>query len=88
MNAIPSSETAEQFKEQASMGIFSKMFDNTETYTGQLELDLTTGKTEKYLEKLQSSWVAVDPSIKQEADEGPATLKMSAVRFYSLEKID
>ena len=88
MNAIPSSETAEQFKEQASIGIFSKMFDNSEIYTGRLKLNLSTGKVEKYTEKLQSNWVAVDPSIKQQADEGPAALKMNAVRFYSLEKID
>ncbi len=87
MNAIPSSEMAEQLHKEQPMGDFSKMFDNTETYTGRMELDLSAGKVEKYFEKLQSEWIAVDPSAGQE-DKEPAVLKMAATRFYSLEKID
>lgn len=83
MNAIPASETA---KEQAAA--FAKGFDNTKTYTGELELDLTTGKVKKYLEKLQSEWIIVLPSAEQEADKGPAVLTMTATRLYRLEKID
>ncbi len=84
MNAIPASETA---KEQAAAA-FAEGFDNTETYTGELELDLTTGKVEKYLEKLQSEWIIVFPSAEQEVDKEPAALTMSAIRLYRLEKID
>jgi len=84
MKAIPASETA---KEQAAMG-FSESFDNTKTYTGELELDLTTGKIEKYLEELQSEWVIALPSAGQEADKEPAVLTMSATHLYHLEKID
>jgi len=87
MDAIPTSEMAEQLHKEQAASFFSKMFDNVEAYTGQLRLDLTTGKVEKYLEKLQSQWVAVDTEGVQEGEE-PATLKMSAVRAYSLEKID
>jgi len=88
MNAIPTSEMAEQLhKEQIPAG-FSKMFDNIETYTGRLTLDLTAGKVEKYLEKLQSEWVAVDPLTGKKDDKEPAALKMTATRLYSLEKID
>ncbi|MBA7676877.1 hypothetical protein ES703_85122 [subsurface metagenome] len=64
------------------------MFDNIETYTGRLELDLTAGKVEKYIEELQTEWVAVDPSAGQKDDKEPAVLTMSDTRFYSLEKID
>jgi len=84
MNAIP---TAGQVGEEDTSS-FSKMFDNTQTYTGQLKLDLTAGKIEKYLEKLESEWVAVDPSAGQQDDKEPAALKMTATRFYHLEKID
>jgi len=88
MSAIPSSEMAEQLhKEQATID-FSNMFDNTETYTGRLRLDLNTGKVEKYFEELQSDWIAVDPAANEEADSEPAALRMSATRLYSLEKID
>ena len=84
MNAIPASETA---KEQAA-AVFAEGFDNTETYTGELELDLTTGKVEKYLEKLQSEWIIALPLAEQEVDKGPAVLTMIAIRLYRLEKID
>jgi len=83
MNAIPASETA---KEQAAE--FLKNSDNAKTYTGELELDLTTGKIKKYLEKLQSEWLIAFPLAEQEVDKGPVVLTMSATRFYSLEKID
>jgi len=89
MNAIPSSEMAEQLHKEQAPAIFSKMFDNpVDTYSGRLELDLTAGKVEKYLEELRSEWVAVDPTAGQKADKEPTAVKMSATRLYSLEKID
>jgi len=88
MNAIPTPEMAERLDKEGISGL-SKMFDdNTETYTGELRLDLTAGKVEKYLEKLQSEWIAVDPSAGQEDNKAPAALKMTAIRLYRLEKID
>jgi len=87
MSAIPTSEMAEQLhKEQATSDI-SKMFDSTETYTGRLRLDLTSGKIEKYIEELQVKWVIADEA-KQEDEKEPAALKMSAIRLYRLERID
>jgi len=88
MNAIPTSETAEQLHKEQETSQFSKMFDTTETYTGRLKLDLTTGKIEKYLEKLQSEWIVVEPLAEQQEDKEPVILTMGAIRLYSLEKID
>jgi len=88
MNAIPSSEMAEELHKEQATGLFSKLFDNTETYTGELKLDLTTGKIEKYMEKLRTEWVAVDPFAGQQDDKEPAALKMAATRLYYIEKID
>ena len=88
MNAIPTSEMAEQlYKEQATNDLI-KMFDNTETYTGLLKLNLTAGKVEKWFEELRSEWVIIDPSAKQQDDSEPAALKMGVTRISSLEKID
>ena len=87
MDAIPTAETAQQLHEQQAAYEFLKMFDNTETYAGQLMLDLTAGKVEKCLEKLQSEWVIVDPWADQDEKE-PAVMKMSAIRLYRLEKIN
>ena len=87
MNAIPTSGAEDQLDKAGADG-FSKMFDNIETYTGRLKLDLTAGKIEKYLEKLQSEWIAIDPSAGQQDNKEPAALKMTAIRLYRLDKID
>jgi hypothetical protein len=83
MNAIPASETS---KEQAAK--FSKKSDQTKTYTGELELDLTAGKIKKYNEKLQQEWTTAFPSDEQKTSQEPVILTMSAARSYSIEKID
>ena len=88
MKAVPTTEMAEQLHKEQAMGDFSKMFGNTETYTGELKLDLTAGKVEEYLERLESEWIAVEPSVGQKDDKEPAVLKMTATRLYHLEKTD
>ena len=88
MKAAPTSEMAEQLHQQQTVSSFSKMFDNTETFTGQLELDLTAGKVENCFEKLESEWIAVEPIAGQKDDKEPAVLKMTAIRIYRLEKTD
>jgi len=88
MNAIPSSGQAEDLRKEQAMHAFSDMFDKTQTYTGQLELDLSSGKVETYAEELQSQWLMVDPQAEQKADKEPDAVRMGVVRFYSLEKID
>jgi hypothetical protein len=86
MEAIPSAEMAEEMHKEQATGPFSKMFDNRETYTGNLTLDLTGGKVEECLEKLLTEWVVVDPNPKD--DQEPAALKMAALRFYHIKKLD
>jgi hypothetical protein len=89
MKANPTSEMAEKLHKEKAIGDFSKMFENIETYTGELNLDLTAGKVEKCLETLESEWIAVEPTVGQKDEEKePAVLTMTATRLYSLEKID
>ncbi|MDD5063860.1 MAG: DUF6263 family protein [Phycisphaerae bacterium] len=84
MNAIPASETSKGHEAK-----FLERSDNTKTYAGELELDLTAGKVKKYYEKLQQEWTTDFPSGQAtETDQEPVILTMSATRFYSLEKID
>ena len=86
MQAVPSAERARELNEEQSASFFANMSDNTETYTGELKLDLTNGKIEEYREKLNTEWLIVDPNPKE--GELPAALKIGAVRSYSIEKID
>ncbi len=87
MKAVPSTAKAKELYKEQPTGVFSSMFDNTETYTGKLWLDLTTGQIEKYIEEFKSDWVAVDPLATQHEKE-PDMLRMSATRIHLIERID
>ena len=81
MDAIPASET-----EQTADLL--KNSDIIRTYTGKLEFDSTTGKVDKYLEKLRQEWTVAFPAAGEETDEGPAVLTMTETRFYQIEEVD
>ncbi|MCK4752507.1 MAG: hypothetical protein KAS75_03605 [Planctomycetes bacterium] len=82
MNAIPAAEQVTQ--EQPNM---PKIFDNINEYTGELKLNLETGKVEKYFEELKSEWLIIDPEADEESPN-PDAIKMAANRLYKLEKIN
>ena len=86
MSAIPSSQTAKELHKDDGGGLFTKMFDNSEAYTGQLKLDLTAGRVEECIEKLSTEWVAAEPP-REGGNEQPAALKMAATRFYHIVRI-
>jgi hypothetical protein len=86
MEAVPSVENAKEQLEEQSSTFFANMSDNTQTYTGELKLDLTDGKIEECREKLTIEWIIIDPNPKE--GKSPAALTMAAVRSYSLEEID
>lgn len=85
MEGIPSVELAEQLHKEQVTQDFADIFSNTETYTGRLELDVTSGKVEIYSEKLETEWVIVDPEA---VERVPSALKMGAVLVYTIEKVD
>jgi len=86
MQAVPSTERAKEIHKQQAQSFFANMSDNTETYTGELKLDLTGGKVEECRENLTTEWFIVDPNPKE--NEQPAALRMTAVRIYRIGKID
>jgi hypothetical protein len=89
MDAIPSSGMAEDLHKEQSTGLFSKMFDTTETYTGSLQLDLTDGKVKEADEKLKVEWVAAEvPTEQNQENKEPVVLRMGVVRNWRIEKID
>jgi hypothetical protein len=89
MKGDPTTEMAQKMHKEKAIGDFSNMFENTETYTGRLEVDLNTGKIEKCIETLESEWIAVEPMVGEKVEnKEPAVLTMTANRLYSLEKID
>ncbi len=85
MTAVPSTAGAEEAHKDAAVNMFSKMFDNKETYEGELKFNATDGDVLKYSENLKSEWMAVDPAAPM--DKQPDALKMTAVRAYQIEKL-
>jgi hypothetical protein len=89
MKAGPTTEMAEKLHKEKEIGDFSKMFENTESYTGRLEADMTEGTIDICIETLESEWIAIEPMVGEiEKEKEPAVLTMTANRLYSLEKTD
>ena len=89
MNAIPSSKRAPDMpSDSKDMGFFAKMFEDTDTYNGKLELNLSTGQIIQYQEFLNSECVAAEPTEGQKSDQGPDTLTMGFTYLYSIEMIN
>ena len=87
MNAIPTAEKARELYEKETTPDFSEEFDRTDTYSGQLKMDLTAGTIEECFEEMQISWTRVLQSEEQPEPE-PAVLTMGESRMYSLRRID
>jgi hypothetical protein len=86
MKAVPSAEMAKELHKEQNTAAFSNMFDNTETFTGDLKLDLTKGQVQQWNETLKTEWFIVDPNPKDPQE--PAALRMTATRLHSIERID
>lgn len=78
MTAGESATPAETQTAGTGLGIFAKMLDNEDEYTGQMILDLNTGKIREYNETLVSSYVAQEANPKATPEQGPDTL---VIRF-------
>ena len=88
MSVIPSSALAQQLHLQQQTNPFSQMFDSTDHFEGQLELDLTTGQLLLTTEEFDVQWIAVDPAANQVSLANPAALRMGATQLHRLERID
>jgi len=70
------------------IGLFANMFDTEEDYTGEMVLDLDTGKVAKYYEKFVTKYIAAEPSAKQKTDKGPDILTIVLTYSTTMEMLD
>lgn len=70
------------------IGLFANLFDTEEDYTGEMVLDLDTGKVAKYYEKLVTKYIAAEPSAKQKPDKGPDLLTIILTYSTTMEMLD
>jgi hypothetical protein len=70
------------------MGMFAKMFDNEDTYTGSMKIDLETGTLLKAEETLVSTYLAQEMPENGDPAKGPDTLTMQFTNRVGLEKLN
>lgn len=88
MTAAPSSKrVGTAGKDDAGMGMFANMFDEKDSYTGKMVINLTTGQIISYTENLKAEWFAAESADEQKSDKGPDQLTMGFTSLYSIEKV-
>jgi hypothetical protein len=88
MNAVPSSKRLDDPKKEQAMNLFSSMFDEKNSYTGKMVINLTTGVIDSYQETYKSEWLAAESGEEQKSDQGPDQLMMGFTQVYSIEKVN
>ena len=71
-----------------SMGMFSKMFDNEDTYNGLISINVDAGTLLKAEETLVSTYLAQEMPENGDPAKGPDTLTMTFTNRVALEKLD
>ena len=88
MKATESAEPAKEQKSSAAgMGMFAKMFDSEDVYTGTLLLGLAGGDVMEYGETLVSTYTAQEMPENAAPDKGPDTLTMRFTNRISMKKL-
>ncbi len=89
MKAEESTEpAADGTAKSAGMGVFANMFDTTETYTGNMVLELGTGRIRQCQEKLVATYLAAENPQGGPTDKGPDTLMMRFTHGRTVELVD
>lgn len=70
------------------MGMFAKMFDNKDDYTGSMQINIATGQVLDFEESLISSYIAQEMPENGNAEKGPDTLTMRFTNRIKLEKLN
>jgi hypothetical protein len=89
MVGTESTETAKGgISSTGGMGMFAKMFDNKDDYTGSMQINLITGQVLSFEETLISSYVAQEMPENANPEKGPDTLTMQFTNRIVLEKLN
>lgn len=75
-------------KISGGMGVFAKMFDNEDNYTGTMTFDVNSGTVLSMEETLISTYLAQEMPEKGDPAKGPDTLTMQFTNLVKLEKLD
>lgn len=88
MIAEESAVPAEGLGASQGLGIFAKMLDNEDEYTGTLVLDLNTGDVLAYDETLISTYLAQELNPQATPEQGPDTLRIRFIQQVDRKQLD
>ncbi|MHC4551462.1 MAG: hypothetical protein ACYSUT_01655 [Planctomycetota bacterium] len=88
MDAGEDAQAASGMGASGNIGIFAKMFDNEDSYTGTMTFDVNSGTLLNMEETLVSTYLAQEMPDKGDPEKGPDTLKMQFTNVVKLEKLD
>ena len=88
MVATEAAEAASDTPVKSGMGMFAKMFDNVDEYTGAMKIDLVAGQIIESVETLISTYTAQEMPENGDPEKGPDTLTMQFVNRIQLERLD
>ncbi len=75
-------------KISGGMGVFAKMFDNEDNYTGTMTFNVDSGSVLTLEETLVSTYLAQEMPEKGDPEKGPDTLTMQFTNRVKLDKLD
>lgn len=85
---MSASESGQQASSgDTGIGMFAKMFDSSDNYTGKLVYDLQSGQVLDYHETLISTYVAQEMPENAAPDKGPDTLTMGLTHRVHMRKL-
>jgi hypothetical protein len=87
MKATESAQAADAGAAASNMGIFAKMFDTQDDYTGKLLLDVESGKVIESHESFICTYLAHEMPANAPADKGPDTLMMRFTHRVAMRKL-
>lgn len=87
MKGIPSAAAAKQLYQNQTSTVPTGMFDNIDSYKGQLAFDLDTASIDTYVEQFRTEWVAVDPEAAQSGAAHPPAIRMTRTLLHRLERV-
>lgn len=78
---------ADSGQSPGGIGIFAKMFDNTDEYTGTMKMNVATGEIVTCQETLVSSYVVMETPKGGDPEKGPDVLIIRFTDLFNLEKL-
>jgi hypothetical protein len=90
MNGTPTSKKAQgESPESSATEVFGNLFDSEDTYSGNLLVNIDTGKIRRYNEKFESRLTAIEmPKGNEQPQQQPDVLKLGFTQEHTIDTVE